>query len=78
MSRSVTTEIVSAVAAEKGVAPAELDFILYEHLDCDALERLTNRGGDSFVVTFELPGVTVTVRKQETLSVDVQAHELEP
>jgi len=64
--RSVGTTVVEEIAAREGVDPVELDVLLHDVIDADALEALAN-GTDHrqettpLRVTFSYHGYTVTV-----------------
>lgn len=63
--RSVGTTVVEEIAAREGVDPMELDVLLHDVIDADALETLTNgtdrRETTTLRVTFPYHGYTVTV-----------------
>lgn len=61
---SFGTEIVEQVAEREGVDPLNLDVKLYEVIDADALEALTNSTGDrpgSVRIQFSYVGYSITV-----------------
>jgi hypothetical protein len=62
--RSITMSVVAALADAKGVAPEEMDLVLYDHVDTDALESLAEHGG-SWRFTFEVPDHTITVTNDQ-------------
>jgi hypothetical protein len=74
---SLSTAVVSAVADEEGVAPHDLDPVLYDSVDPDALDALfapcrdgTERsGGEASFVVGEY-AVTVSADGTVTLSSD--------
>lgn len=77
MTKSVTTDIVQAVAEAKGTDATTVDFLLSDYVDCDALDTLMDSPTSSVTVSFDLPEHTVTVSSDETDPVEVQVEELE-
>lgn len=81
-STSVGTEIVERIAAREGVDPVDLDVLLYEVIDADALEALTNDTGDhqtqaTLRVEFTYNGYAVTVGGRGRVIIDEQPTEAE-
>ncbi|WP_436930004.1 HalOD1 output domain-containing protein [Halosimplex halobium] len=70
MNDSLSTDIVDAVASARNSDPRELDFVLADHVDPDALEQLAEHPGGTWTFTFELPGHSVTVTSDGTILVD--------
>ena len=70
MTDSVTARIVGAVAEAKGVSPTDLDCILGEHVDADAIEQLVAHSGDAWELAFEFADHTVSVTGDGTVYVD--------
>lgn len=68
-SESITMAVVTALADARGVDPAELDVVLNDHVDLDALESLAEHGG-SWTFTFEVSNHTVTVTNERVAVVD--------
>ncbi|MFB6081054.1 MAG: HalOD1 output domain-containing protein [Haloferacaceae archaeon] len=75
MGRSLTEEVVEAVAEDRGVDPVDLDFALYDYIDPTVLERLEQSGG-SWTLTFELPDYDVTVTSDDRVLLDEAHREL--
>lgn len=76
-STPVGAEVVERVAARERVDPVDLDVRLYDAIDADALEALTNRTGDGQVrsnvrVEFSYHGYAVTVDGNGRVIVDEQ------
>lgn len=76
----VGTEIVERIADRAGVDPEDLDVLLYDVIDPDALEALTNGAGDrrpqaSLRVEFTYYGYTVTVDENGRILIDEQPSE---
>ena len=65
----LTCRIVTSIAAVKGVPPTELNPPLYQAIDPTALERLMD-GSSPISVRFSYGEYTVTVRNDETVTVD--------
>jgi hypothetical protein len=73
MGERLTTRIVREVAKAKGVEPSELEFVLYEHIDTDALSQLSEHEGSRWTLTFVVPEYEVTI----TCGNDIDVEELE-
>lgn len=68
MDRSpLVSQIVDALADAEGVDPAELDFVLQDHVDADAVEALARHSDTTWTLSFEVPGHTVTVTDEQVL-----------
>jgi len=63
-------EVVEAVADAEGVDPVDLDVVVGEHVDLDALSQLANHDGTAWTFTFELHAYEVTVTDDGTVLVD--------
>jgi len=65
------TDIVRAVADREGVRPSELEPVLHESVDTDALETLLSADAERSVVSveFEFAGYEVAVRTDGELTV---------
>lgn len=66
----LVSKVVAALADAEGVGPAELDFILQDHIDADALAALARHSGTTWTLSFEVPGHTVTVTGEQFVLVD--------
>lgn len=71
----VGVDIVERIADRQGVDPLDLDVPLYEVVDADALEALTNgtmdsRSGANLRVEFTYYGYAVTVNGDGTVAID--------
>lgn len=76
MSRApLVSKVAGAVAKAEGVDPAELELVLHDHVDTDAVEALARHPGDSWTLSFEIPGHTVTVESDHTVRVDGERRE---
>lgn len=71
----LVSKVVGAVAEVEGVDPAELDLVLHDHVETDALEALDRHPGDSWTLRFEASGHTVTVTGDGSVLVDGQRRE---
>ena len=76
----VGTEIVERIADCEGVNPVDLDVLLYDVIDVDALEALTNGTSNrqpqaSPRVEFTYYGYVVTVGENGRVSIDEQPPE---
>jgi hypothetical protein len=54
----------------RGVDLAELDFVLQNHVDTDAVETLARHSDATWTLPFEVPGHTVTVTDERVVLVD--------
>ena len=72
MLESVISDIVDAVADSEGVKSDELDIVLADYIDPDALEQLANHGNSTWRLEFELPDHVVTVTSNGEIFVDDQ------
>lgn len=61
MADSLVVEVVAAVADADGADPADLDLVLQDHINTDALELLATHNGSSWTLSFELPEHEVAV-----------------
>ena len=72
--KSLSSAVIEAVAAEKGVQPTELPEPLYNALDADALDALFgDRDGASGKVIFSYCGYSVTATANGHVSVEAEA-----
>jgi hypothetical protein len=78
MTGDIIAEVVDAVAAERGVDPADLDFVLYDYVDPAALERLAEHDGGAWTLTFRLREFEVTVTDAGEVTVGTADWELRP
>lgn len=62
--------IIEAVADAKDMEPVELELVLEDYIDVDAIERLDRHGSDLWTLQFELPEHTVIVSGDGTILVD--------
>lgn len=68
--QSVAPVVVGAIADVKSVDPTELDLVLQNYVDVDALESLAAKEDSSWTLTFELPEHDVTVTNDGGVLVD--------
>lgn len=68
--RPPSIAVVEAIAAMDGIDPTELDVVLYDYLDPDALDRLfrSQTGGD-LEVEFRVRDLLVTIRADGSLGI---------
>lgn len=76
----VGTEIVERIANREGVDPMDLDARLYDSIDTDALEAITNGIANqqtqaNLRVAFTYHGYAVTVDGSERITIDEQPAE---
>ena len=68
--KSLTTSVVLAIADAEGVDPMDLDFVLHDYVDTDAIEQLLAHDGGEWTFTFEVEAHTVTVTSDGVVYVD--------
>ena len=73
--RPVGTTVVEEIAAREGIKPVELDVVLHDVIDADALETLTDatdsrEESTPLEVTFPYHGYTVTVDETGAVTVE--------
>lgn len=66
----VVREIVTAVAAADGVAPAEVDYVLQDHIDVEAIDALLTHPESTWTLSFDVPDHTVTITDDGVVLVD--------
>lgn len=72
MPQNLTSEIVEAVADSEGVEPSELDFVLGNYIDLDAVSQLAEHSNGTWTLDFELPEHSVAVTSDGVILVDNQ------
>lgn len=70
MPESLPSDIVRTIADAKGVKPNELDLVLADHINPDALNQLAKHENSAWTLTFELPEHEVTVMGQGGVLID--------
>lgn len=65
MQHSVSVAIAEAIADTRGVDPTDLEYVLHEHIDVEAIEQLLARDDTSWTLAFELPDCEVIVTSEE-------------
>lgn len=70
MTQNLTVKIIEAVADSKGVDPEELEIVLADYIDMDALNQLAKRSASTWTLRFELPEHSVTVTSDGVVLVD--------
>lgn len=76
MSDGVTTRVVEAIAEVEGNDPAEVDFVLEEYIDTDALDSLLEHSSTSCTLSFQVTDHEVIVSNDGEVEVDGLRHEL--
>jgi len=72
MHGKVTVDITKSIADSKDVKPNELEVVLNEHMDLDAVEQLAKHSDSTWRLEFELPKHSVTVKSNGEILVDGQ------
>lgn len=70
MSRSMPELITESVAAAEGIDPIDLDFVLEDCIDTDALEQLVRFGGATWTLSFRCDEYVVTLTSRREIFVD--------
>lgn len=70
MSQILVPEVVTALADANDVDPTELDILLAEYIDLEALDRLAHHEHSTWTLTFELPEHSMTVASDGRILVD--------
>lgn len=70
MPRSMPELITESVAAAEGTDPIDLDFVLEDCIDTDALEQLVRFGGAPWTLSFECDEYVVTLTSRREIFID--------
>lgn len=70
MTLTVTEKIVRAIADAEETSPEDLDIILHNWVDTDAVRQLVNHDNNSWELQVEVPNHTVTVTGDGIVHVD--------
>jgi hypothetical protein len=76
MGKSVTADIVEAIAEEEGGDPTELEFSLQDHVETDALRLMMDHHSTSWTLSFEVERYEVVVRGDGSVDVDTSRSEV--
>lgn len=68
--RSPVVQIIDEVAEAKGTDSQDLDLVLADYIDPDALGLLAAHETSTWTLSFELPTYVVTVESDGTVAVD--------
>jgi hypothetical protein len=72
MEQGLVSDIVEAVASSEGVKPEELEVVLGDYIDLDAVNQLSNHSNSTWTLSFELPEHSVTGTSDGAILVDNQ------
>ena len=72
MDRSIETEVVYAIADAEGVEPEELDIVLYDYVDLEAIADLVDGDTTPWTFSFEILSYVVTVDSDGSVLVESQ------
>ena len=72
MDRSIETEVVYAIADAEGVEPEELDIVLYDYVDLEAIADLVDDDTTPWTFSFEILSYVVTVDSDGSVLVESQ------
>jgi len=70
MGTAVVDQIVKSIADAKDVDPVDLDIVMQEWVDTDALRLLADHPSDAWRIQFEMPEHTVTITGEGAILVD--------
>lgn len=70
MGPTVVEEIIAALAEAEGRDPTNLDVVLQNWVDTDAIRLLVDQNNDAWTLQFELPDHSVTVTGESVVFVD--------
>jgi hypothetical protein len=70
--RSIESKILRALADEEDVDPGELDIVLYDHIDLEAVADLIDNSSSAWNLSFEILSYVVTVDDEESVVVEPQ------
>lgn len=63
-------EIIRAIADAKGTEPSDLDLVLQNWIETDALQELIHHDSANWALRFEVPNHSVTVTSENEILVD--------
>lgn len=72
MRRDIESKILRSLADEEGVEPEELDIVLYDHIDLEAVADLMTNGTSDWTLSFEMLSYIVTVDSDGSVLVEPQ------
>lgn len=70
MTDEVTSSIIESVADHKNVNTADLDIVLADCIDLDAVETLARHNNSTWRLQFELPKHSVTIKSNGEVLID--------
>lgn len=71
------SELVNALAVADDCTPTELEYVLHDHIDMDAIESLIRHASNSWTLSFEVPDHSVTITGDGVVLVDGEGVETE-
>lgn len=66
----INEEIIRAIADAKDTEPADLDLILQNYIDMDAIQLLLDHDSADWTLRFEIPNHSVMVTGENEILVD--------
>jgi hypothetical protein len=66
---TLLAELIDAIADAEGKEPEELEIILEDHINTDAIQRLHEHESDAWTLQFEIPNHTVRITGDGTIHV---------
>ena len=70
MIESLTEDIAVAIAEADEIDPLDMEYVLQEYVDMDALAQFATYSKTSWTLSFELPNHEVTVTSDGSILVD--------
>lgn len=77
MGKSVTVDIVEALAETAGDDPTELDFSLQNYVDTDALQLMMDHPSSNWKLSFEVERYEVVVTGEGAVEVSTSCSEID-
>ena len=72
MNDILASKVIEAIAASKGVEAGDLEVVLGDYIDLDAVEQLAKHSNSTWGLEFELPNHVVSVKSNGEILVDGQ------
>ena len=70
MELTLLEQILGAIADAEQKEPEDLKIVLQDYIDTDAIEWLAAHDSDSWVLQFEIPNHSVTIKAGEAVFID--------
>jgi hypothetical protein len=70
MVTSILEDILEGIADAESKDPDSLDVVLQDHIEMDAIQQLAAHDSDSWILRFEIPNHSVTIKADGEILVD--------